>query len=218
YTVASVRGSEVHRVGTGKVEVSAGTRELKKVALLAPQTDAEYERMLAFDPSHRVRCLEDVFKIVLRQPLGVAQRGDASDVNIGKAAGVGITGAVHVGDSQLRSQIFAEIEGQGIDGIPEESTVQVIQEALGKRVGITKPHVLRARVADARAAIGTSPERPQWTGLLAAHITEAVRGKYLVLLAESMIEANIERVLVIDVVLICQIILGQRGGIRRLWI
>ena len=45
-------------------------------------------------------------------------------------------------------------------------------------------------------------------GLLAAYITEAVRGKNLVLLAESVVEANIEGVLVVDVVLICQIILG----------
>src|SRR5205823_9297564 len=44
YTVASVGGSQVHRVGTGKIEVSARTRELKEVALLAPEIDAEFER------------------------------------------------------------------------------------------------------------------------------------------------------------------------------
>jgi hypothetical protein len=72
YTVASIGGSQVHRVGTGKVEVSARARELKEVALLAPEINAELERMLAFNPGRRVSYLVDVFEDVLRQPLRIA--------------------------------------------------------------------------------------------------------------------------------------------------
>ena len=85
-------------------------------------------------------------------------------------------------------------------------------------MGITKADVLSARLADAGATIGASPQRPERAGLLAAHIAEAVGRKNLVLLAEAMVEPNIERVLVVDVVLICQVILGERVGIGRLWI
>ena len=75
--------------------------------------------------------------------------------------------------------------------------------------------MLCARIADAGTAVGSSPQWPEWSRALATHIAEAVRAKQLVLIAESMIQAHIERILVIHLILICQIVVGQASLIRR---
>ncbi len=82
--------------------------------------------MLAFDPSHRVRHLVDVFEDMLGQPLRIAQRCNSGDVNVGKAARIGKTGAIDVGDSELGPKVLAKVERQSVHGIAEEPAVQVI--------------------------------------------------------------------------------------------
>ena len=66
-----------------------------------------------------------------------------------------------------------------------------------------------------------SLEEEDWSRLGAPVFVRGQLRSYARLLgidAEPVVEANIERVLVVDVVLICQIILGERVEIGRLWI
>ena len=62
--------------------------------------------------------------------------------------------------------------------------------------------MLGSRVADAGTAIGASPERTQGAGALAPDITETVGAKYLVLIAEAVIEPDVELILIVYVPLI----------------
>ena len=80
--------------------------------------------------------------------------------------------------------------------------------------------MLSARVTNARAAIGPSIQWPQWARLLAPHVAETVRTEDLVFIAEALIEAEIEGILIVYLSLIGQIILGQIAGSAevRQWI
>ena len=81
---------------------------------------------------------------------------------------------------------------------------------------IPDTQVLSARLADARATIGSSPQRSQGPRLLAAHVTETVGSKDLILLAEAVIQADIKRILIVYLVLIGEIVVREYGGIGGL--
>ena len=68
--------------------------------------------------------------------------------------------------------------------------------------------VLGARVAGTGATIRAAPQRPQRSGPLAAYIAKAVRREHLILIAEAVIESDVEGILVIDVVLVGKIVVG----------
>ena len=74
---------------------------------------------------------------------------------------------------------------------------------------IANAKMLRARIADAGAAIGSSPQRPEWSRLLTAHVAETVRSKDLILFAEAVIHADIEGILIVYMVLIGEIVVRQ---------
>ena len=207
--VAAVRGAEVVGVDAAEVEESARRGDLIEVALLTPEVDTEFQRVPSPDPGERVRNLKDVFESVFGEVHRIAQRCEASDIDIGQASRVGIGAAVRIGNSELiGTDGLAEVEGQRVDGVTEVSAVKIVQQLRREGVGVAQSEVLRARVADAGTTIGTAPQRPQRAGPLAAHVAKAVGREDLVLIAEAVIEPDVERILVVDVVLVGQIVVG----------
>jgi hypothetical protein len=75
-------------------------------------------------------------------------------------------------------------------------------------VGETQAEVLCARVARTGTAIRTTPQWPQGARPLAAHIAKTVRREHLILIAEAVIEPDVERILAIDVILVGEIVVG----------
>src|ERR1035437_1638136 len=174
--------------------------------------------MPALDPGQRIRDLENILEYMLGEPLRITQRGETGYIDVGEAAGVGVTGTVDVGDLELRAQVFTEIKGQSIHGVAEIAAMQIVQKALGESMGIPNTQELSARIADARATIGSTPQRPQRPRLLAAHVAETVGTKDLILLAEAVIQADVERILIVQLVLIGEIVVRECSGIGRLGI
>ena len=91
--------------------------------------------------------------------------------------------------------------------------MQIVEKPLGKHMGVSRAQVLSARIADARAAIGSSPQRSERARSLAAHITETVRAEKLVVIAESVVQPDIERILIVYLVLIGQIIISKSAEV-----
>src|SRR5438309_1319116 len=112
--------------------------------------------MPALDPGQRVRNLDDVFENMLGEVLRISQGGDAGYINIGEAAGIGKAGAIDVGDAELCAEIFAEIKRQGIHGIAEITTVQVVQKVFTESMRKADAGMLSAGFADTGAAVGSS--------------------------------------------------------------
>ena len=68
-----------------KAELSARGCELEKIALLAPEVNAELKGMFVADPGYRIRNLIDVLEGVFGCPEGVPERGEAGNINKGQS-------------------------------------------------------------------------------------------------------------------------------------
>jgi len=75
-------------------------------------------------------------------------------------------------------------------------------------VGEAQAEVLGARVAGTGTTIRTAPQWTQRAGPLASHIAKTVRREHLILIAEAVIEPDVERILAVDVVLVGEIVVS----------
>src|SRR5439155_18436878 len=121
-------------------------------------------------------------------------------------------------------------ERQSIHRVPEEPAMSVVEKVPRKSVGPSQAGVLRSRLVAAGAAVCSAqvPQRPRPE---AADVAKAVPNENLVLFAEMMIEANIERILVVHPIWTREIIvdhvlnIGQRiqvsdihaRGVKQVW-
>src|ERR1035437_10379287 len=160
HSVAPIGGGQVVGVSPAEIKVPARIRKLEEIPLLAPKVDAKFQRMLAPDPCQRIRDLKNILEHMLGEPLRVAQRGEPSYIDVGEATGIGVAGTVDIGNAELCAQIFAEVKRQSIYGVAEVAPVQIVQHSFGKSMGVPNAQVLGPRVADARATVGSSPQRP----------------------------------------------------------
>ena len=91
--------------------------------------------------------------------------------------------------------------------------MKIIQQMRREGMGEAQAEVLSARVADAGTAIGAAPQWAQRAGPLAAYIAKTVGREHLVLIAEAVVEPDVERILIVDVVLVGEIIVGKPGKV-----
>src|SRR5471030_1525709 len=98
--------------------------------------------------------------------------------------------------------------------------MQIIEKPPREGMRVSHTQVLSARIADARATIGSSIQRSQRARLLAAHVAETVGAENLVFIAEAVIQPEIEGILIVHLSLISQIVVGEIAGSSevRQWI
>jgi len=86
--------------------------------------------------------------------------------------------------------------------------MKIVQQLRREGVSEAQAEVLGARVASTGTTIRTAPQWTQRAGPLAAHIAKAVRREHLILIAEAVIEPDVERILAVDVVLVGEIVVS----------
>src|SRR5438876_397898 len=103
---------------------------------------------------------------------------------------------------------------QGIHRVTKKAPMGIIERAARKSVGPTQANVLRAGLIATWTAVQPAQVR-QRSRPKAADITEAVPREDLILFAKAMVQANVERILIIHSIRIGEIVVDQARTIGQ---
>ena len=200
---------QVGGVLPAETEPATRRRGLEEVPLLAPEVNAKFQRVLAAHPAQGVGNLEDVFDHEFRSPKRVAQALEARNFDERQARG-SLVPAVGIGDPERLREIFAEVERQAGNMVPEEAPMKVVQQGRAERVRPAGRPVLGPVLGVAWAA-DVATQISKGARAVTVDIPEAVVREELVRVTEAVIETDIEGILVIGELRVQAIVVEEPG-------